>query len=556
MPSAPGTTATPAPSHAAASWFEAVAGRVPADRPAVVFRDRRVSWAELRTRVSAVAALLAGCGLGRPRPPEDVPPLDSPHDHVGLMLENGPEYIEAFLGASAARALPFSVNTRYTAAETADLLRRMDARALVFSGRLAPIVAEALRLLPEPLALVLQVGDAAGGDVIPGARRYEAAVETAEPLAPGTLAPSSDDLVMICTGGTTGSPKGVLWRSREFFVTSLRGHELIGADVDDVSAALDAALAEEPPRSICTTALVHFAAQAVALQALVRGGTALVLPTDTGFSAEEFARLVEEERATDGMLIGDTLGVPIADMLAARPRDTSSLRFLTAGSALLSSATKRRLLDTVPDLEIRDSLGASETGLQAIARATHDRIEQSFTLLPGNDVLDDDGRPVPPGAPEPGSLARVEHLALGYYRDEAATARVFRRGPHGRFTVTGDAVRKEADGSVTLLGREATCINTGGEKVFAQEVEQAVLAHPAVGDCLVVGVPSPRWGQEVRALVVARDGASVDEVALDTYVRRSLAGYKAPKRYLTVGRIERLVSGKPDYRWARDQATC
>jgi hypothetical protein len=167
------------------------------------------------------------------------------------------------------------------------------------------------------------------------------------------------------------------------------------------------------------------------------------------------------------MLVGDTLGIPIADALAARPHDTSSLRFLTAGSALLSVATKRRLLEEVPHLEIRDSLGASETGLQAIARATGGRIEESFTLLPGNDVLDDQGQPVPPGAQEPGSLARVEHVAVGYYRDEAATARGFRHGPHGRFAVTGDAVRKGADGTVTLLGREATCINTGGEKVFA-----------------------------------------------------------------------------------------
>ncbi len=549
------TTATP-PTHAAASWFGAVSERVPPERPAIVFRDRRVSWGELRDRVSSVAGVLSGSGLGRPREADEVPPLGSPHDHIGLMLENGPEYIEAFLGASAARALAFNVNTRYTATETADLLRRMDARALVFSGRLAPVVAAALPLLPAPPALVLQVGDAADGDTVPGARHYEAALAAAAPLAAGATRPSSDDLVMICTGGTTGTPKGVLWASREFFVTSLRGHELLDAAAEPTAgAAIDVALAEEPPRSICTTALVHFAAQAVALQALVRGGTALVLPTDTGFSAAEFVRLVEEERATDGMLIGDTLGVPIADALAVRSHDTSSLRFLTAGSALLSVATKRRLLNEVPHLEIRDSLGASETGLQAIARATADCIEESFTLLPGNDVLDDDGKAVAPGAPEPGSLARVEHVARGYYRDEAATARVFRHGPLGRFAVTGDAVRKGPDGTITLLGREAVCINTGGEKVFAEEVERVLLAHDAVADCLVVGVPSARWGHEVRALVVGR-GAAIDGAALDAHARGALAGYKVPKRYIAVGGIERLVSGKPDYRWARERATC
>jgi 3-oxocholest-4-en-26-oate---CoA ligase len=162
---------------------------------------------------------------------------------------------------------------------------------------------------------------------------------------------------------------------------------------------------------------------------------------------------------------------------------------------------------------------------------------------------------VEPGAPEPGSLARVEHVARGYYRDEAATARVFRHGPLGRFAVTGDAVRKGPDGTITLLGREAVCINTGGEKVFAEEVERVLLAHDAVADCLVVGVPSLRWGHEVRALVVGR-GAAIDGAALDAHARGALAGYKVPKRYIAVGRIERLVSGKPDYRWARERATC
>jgi 3-oxocholest-4-en-26-oate---CoA ligase len=244
--------------------------------------------------------------------------------------------------------------------------------------------------------------------------------------------------------------------------------------------------------------------------------------------------------------VSSVAGLPLGAGWGAPGRRTSS--------ALLSVATKRRLLDEVPHLEIRDSLGASETGLQTIARATADRIEESFTLPPGNDVLDD-GHPVAPGAPEPGSLARVEHVARGYYRDEAATARVFRYGPLGGFAVTGDAVRKDADSTVVLLGREATCTNTGGEKVFAEEVERVLLAHDAVADCLVVGVPSARWGHEVRALVVGR-GGPIDGAALDAHARGALAGYKVPKRYIAVGRIERLVSGKPDYRWARERATC
>jgi 3-oxocholest-4-en-26-oate---CoA ligase len=309
--------------YAPASLIEHVGGRVPGGRDAIVFGERRVSWAELRQRVGAAAAVLAERGLG-PRPATSA--LDTPHDHLGLMLENGPEYLELFLGASAAGATAFSVNTRYTAGEVAALLVRMDGRALAFSARLAPVVAEAMAMLPRPLDLLLCVGGPSSN--VEGARSYDGVMERAAGLAPEQWPIPDGDRIVVCTGGTTGAPKGVVWGSEEFFVTAMRGHDLIGPggpDADGPRAAIDRGLEELPPRSVCSTALVHFAAQALALQALVRGGAALIMPTDAGFDAAEMCRLISSERATDGMIIGDTLGVPVAEELGRKSGEMSGV---------------------------------------------------------------------------------------------------------------------------------------------------------------------------------------------------------------------------------------
>jgi acyl-CoA synthetase (AMP-forming)/AMP-acid ligase II len=511
------------------SLIEAVAARVPGDRPAVVCDGVVTRWDELIDRARRFAGVLAAAGVGgREHRADD---LDSGHDHVGLMLDNGAAFLECTIGASIAGATAVSINTRYSPTEVAALIDALDVRVLVHSERLSGIVAGGVAGAPAPLCLAAPTG-------------YDDALAGARPCAPGEAGDlRSDDRIVICTGGTTGVPKGVLWRSDDFFVAGLRGFEVLapGMDAGDAVAAL---VAGPAPRSLAPTPLVHFAAQAVALQALVRGGTVLLLPTDRGFDGDAFVALASRYEATDGLVIGDVTCQPIVRALSASGARLPSLRGLMAGSTLLSAATKEKLLTLLPDVEIRDSMGSSETGMQAVAVANRDGIESAFSLLPGNVVLDADGREIP--GEGVGILARLAHRSLGYYRDPAASAEMWRDGALGPYTSTGDTVQRLGDGRFTLLGRGATTINTGGEKVFAQEVETAISQLPGVVTCLVLGVPSPVWGREVQALVVW-DGEPLGTDELRTRLSARLARYKLPKRVWAVEAIPALNNGKPDY---------
>jgi acyl-CoA synthetase (AMP-forming)/AMP-acid ligase II len=535
-------------SFAVADLLTAVGQQVPPGRAAAVLNGRVTTWHDLLGRAARFAGLLADRGVGsRERALE---PLASRHDHVGLLLHNGPELLEAFLGSALAGASALGVNTRFTAREVAGLVRRLDIRVLVFSGALSAAVSGLVATAGAPL--LVQVGPAPDGGRVDGALDYESELDAAASARAGAVhRPSSADLVVVTTGGTTGSPKGVLWRSDDFFMTALRGHELIGHPAD-AGQAVAAALADGPPRSLCPTPLVHFAGQAVALQALLRGGTALLMPTHRGFSADAYVALAEQHAATDGLVIGDVTARPIVQALRRRPRDLSALRFLIAGSTLLSGSTKQALLELVPHLQVRDSMGAAETGMQAVAIADASGIADGFTLLPGNAVLDRAGEPVRPGAT--GMICRLEHRSLGYYRDTEAMRDTYGDGPLGPWVTTGDTVQVEPDGTVALLGRDALTVNTGGEKVYLQEVESALFGVPGVSDCLAVGVPSPRWGQEVRALVVW-DGPARDEQDVRDALRRTLAGYKVPKRVIAVPAVPRTAVGKADYAAARQVAS-
>lgn len=518
------------PTFALGSLVEAVAARVPGDRLAVVCDGTETRWDELVERARRFAGVLAAAGVGAH--PGRAGALDSGHDHVGLMLDNGAAFLECSVGASIAGATALSVNTRYSAPETAALLRALDVRVLVHAERLAGVVRAAVAGLdPAPLCL------SAPGD-------YERALARATPCAPGDRrAPASDDRVVICTGGTTGTPKGVLWRSDDFFVAGLRGFEVARPGMS-AAEAVDALLAAPHPRALAPTPLVHFAAQAVALQALVRGGTALLLPSDSGFDGDAFVELAERHGATEGLVIGDVTSRPIVEALRRAQATLPELRTLLAGSTLLSAATKRRLLELLPEIEIRDSMGSSETGMQAVAVATRDRVAEGFEVLPGNVVLDPDGGEL--AGEGVGILARLTNRSLGYYRDPAASAAMWREGAFGPYTSTGDTVRRHADGSFSLLGRGAMTINSGGEKVFAQEVEAAIGRLPGVEACLVVGAPSAVWGREVQALVVW-EGEPLSTAQLRTLLAPSLAGYKLPKRVWTVAAIPAHNNGKPDY---------
>jgi len=529
--------------HNVAALHEAIAAVVP-DRECVVAGGIRRSWAETTDRTRRLAAVLAGAGLGLRRgtaDPSALAPWESPHDHVALYLHNGHEYLEGMLGAWKARAAAVNVNYRYVATELRYVLADSGARAVVYHGAFAATLASVLPDLPA-VGLLLQVPDASGADLLPGARWYDDALAEADPRPPEGLSP--DDRYILYTGGTTGMPKGTLWRQGDFLATAL------GVDAP-VEAIVDAARSRAGLRSLPSAPFMHGAAHWNAISAWTSGGTVIVQDDPTRLDPADVLRTCERERATALQIVGDPFARPLLDELDAHDHDLSSLRFLLSGGAVLSGPVKERLTARLPGLRIVDVLGSSETGRQAVSgRSAAFRPERTTVVLSA-----DRTRRLSPGEDEIGWLAQAGRVPLGYLGDEAKSAATFPVIDGVRHAVAGDRVRLRADGAIDLLGRDSATINTGGEKVFAEEVEQVLTAHPAVADAVVAGRPSERWGTEIVAVLSARPGAArpTDE-ALRAHCHTELAGYKVPKAFCWVDRVERSPAGKPDYAWARSVA--
>jgi 3-oxocholest-4-en-26-oate---CoA ligase len=532
---------TPAPArgdHNVAALHEAIAAAVPG-RDCIVAAGVARSWAEVTDRTRRLAAVLAGAGLGIHGDPAAVAGWESPHDHVALYLHNSHEYLEGMLGAWKARCAPVNVNYRYVAAELAYVLRDSGARAVIYHDAFAATLADVLGDLPGPPPLLLQVPDATAAPLLPGAARYEEALAAADPAAPTGLSP--DDRYILYTGGTTGAPKGTLWRQGDFLATCLG----VDRSEDDLVAA---AGARAGLRTLPSAPFMHGAAHWNAVSAWISGGTVLVQDDPTRLDPADVLRTCERERATALQIVGDPFARPLLDELDAHDYDLSSLRFLLSGGAVLSAPTKARLTARLPDLRIVDVLGSSESGRQAVAGA-----DAAFRPEPGTAVLSEDrSRLLGPSDDEVGWLAQAGRVPLGYLGDPGKSAATFPVLDGVRYAVAGDRVRLRADGSLDLLGRDSVTINTGGEKVFAEEVEQVLTAHPAVADAVVAGRPSERWGQEIVAVLSARAGADrPGDEALRDHCRRSLAGYKVPKAFRWVDAVVRSPAGKPDYAWAR-----
>jgi 3-oxocholest-4-en-26-oate---CoA ligase len=529
--------------HNAAALHEAVAAAVP-DRPCLVAGGVTRTWAGVTDRTRRLAAILTGAGLGLRRDPEAVAPWESPHDHVALYLHNGHEYLEGMIGAWKARAASVNVNYRYVAAELRYVLADSGARAVIYHGAFAPTLASVLDGLPE-VALLLQVDDGSGAALLPGAVRYEDALAAADPVYPVGLSP--DDRYVLYTGGTTGMPKGTLWRQGDFLATALG---VSGPASSIVAAARDRA----GLRVLPSAPFMHGAAHWNALSAWTSGGTVVVQDDPTRFDAADVLAVCARERVSSLQIVGDPFARPLLDALDARPGayDLSSLRFLLSGGAILSPPVKQRLREALPGIRIVDVLGSSEAGRQAVAGGDGSFRPERTTVV----LSDDRGRIVTPGEPEVGWLAQAGRVPLGYLGDRAKTAATFPVIDGVRHSVAGDRVRLRDDGTLDLLGRDAATINTGGEKVYAEEVEQALTSHPAVADAVVVGRPSDRWGNEVVAVLSAREGAPrPTDDDLRTHCRQVLANYKVPKSFLWVPEVARSPAGKPDYAWARSIVT-
>jgi acyl-CoA synthetase (AMP-forming)/AMP-acid ligase II len=529
---------TPAPrSYQLADLFEAVADAV-ADRLALVAGDRRLTYRELDERATRFAGHLASLGL-------------EVGAKVGIYAWNRAEWVEAMLGCFKARLVPINVNYRYVTDELAYLLDNADVEVLVFERGFAGHVDE-LRGELATLRHLVVLEDGAAGEV-DGAVPYEEALAAASPERGGGER-SPDDLYILYTGGTTGMPKGVLWRTEDIYFAAMGGNGFGQGPVRSPAEVLER-VAPEDARMVTLVAppMMHGAAQWVSFITLFGGGQ-VVLYTGRRFDAPEVWRIVERERCTSITVVGDAMARPLAEALdeAADAYDTSSVINVGSGGAIFSAAVKDQLRRHLPDAFMVDSFGASETG------AGSSQLDPSVgPRFPANEwtaVLGDDLRPVEPGSGVVGRLARRGHIPLGYHKDEAKTAATFLTDPDGvRWAVPGDHGTVDADGMIALLGRGSGCINSGGEKIYPEEVEAALKSHPDVFDAVVVGAPDERFTERVAAIVQPRPGREPSLEDLVAHCRTVIAGYKVPRQLHLVDAIGRTPSGKADHRWAKEQ---
>lgn len=532
--------------------FEALAEAHP-DRECIVSR-RCLTWHEVADRTRRLASVLGSAGLGihGSLGPDG---SASPHDHVALYLLNGNAYLEGMLGAYRARTAPVNINYRYVADELAYVLNDAGAKAVLYHGCFAPTLADVLDRVPS-LELLLRVDDGSGDELLPRAVDYEAALAAADPEAARTDW-SPDDLYIVYTGGTTGAPKGVLWRQADFLVacTGLRDRD--GQDFASLDAIVDRAARGERLRTLPAPPFMHGAAHWNAMSTWCAGGTIVIQDTVSKLDAADVLDCCERERVSSLLIVGDAFARPLIDELRRQPRDLSALRFVITGGAILSAAVKDELLALLPALQIIDVLGSSESGRQGMQRSV--TTADANAARPGSFarearavVLSEDlSRALIPGEDAIGWLAQGGRVPRGYLGDPAKTAATFPVVDGVRYAVPGDRARLGADGGIELLGRDSVTINSGGEKIFAEEVEDALKGHPAVYDALVVGRPSERWGQEVVAVVQLRGGADPPDTDLAAAAGARLARYKLPKAYVRVPAIQRSPSGKPDYTWGR-----
>jgi fatty-acyl-CoA synthase len=517
-----------------------------------VFRDRRLTWSELTERTRRLANVLVGAGLGCRREREHLAGWESGQDHLGIYLHNGNEYLECMLGAFKARVAPFNVNYRYVAEELRYLLTDAGARAVVVHSAFAPTLAAVLADVPS-VALVLQVPDGSGHPLLPGAVWYEDALAAASPERP-PVTPSPDDLYILYTGGTTGMPKGVLWRQADAWVECFGG-STTASTLDEVVA--EAVAGAGGLQALVAPPFMHGAGHWIGFRTWNTGGTVFVQDHPDRLDPADIWRVIERERLGFLLIVGDAFARPLLDELARPPYDLSSLTVLLSGGAPLSAPLKARFLAHLPALVLVDGLGSSEAGgqLSHVSAGGAGVSTGTFPISPGNHVLSADlDRELPAGDPEIGWLAKSGRLALGYLHDEAKTRRTYPVVDGVRYAIPGDRARLTADGLIELHGRDSVTINSGGEKIFAEEVEAALKQHPAVYDVLVAPRPSERWGQEVVAVVRLAADADASDDDLLAEAARHIARYKLPKQIVFVDEVRRSPSGKADYRWAKDVA--
>lgn len=536
-----------------AEVHEAVAAANP-DRPAVTVGDTVMTYAELTARSRRLASALAARGFGAHRERAELGGHESGQDHLAIYLHNGPTYIEAMLGAFKARLAPLNVNYRYVAEELQYLLDNAAATVIVFHDAFAATLAEVLPALPH-VRLLVQVADDTGHDLLPGAVRYEdlLAEGSEEPL---DLAWSPDDLYILYTGGTTGMPKGVLWRQHDIFVSAMGGRPFGQAEAFPSLEAIVEGSRNGGVSMMSVAPLMHGAAQWATFNAFTMGNTVAFPDDPTRLDPADVWTTVARERVISLQIVGDAMGRPLIEELESGDHDVSGLLALVSGGAALNPVLKTRFLEQVPHAVVLDAVGSSETGAQMGHTSAKGSVSTgTFDAGPETAVVSADlGHEVPTDSAEVGWLAQRGHVPLGYLGDADKTAATFPVIGGVRFSIPGDRASWQSPGVIELLGRDSVTINSGGEKIYAEEVEQAIARHPAVYDVIVVGRPSERWGSEVVAVVQLAAGATADDDELRAEAARHIARYKLPKAFVFRTELQRSPAGKADYRWARDQA--
>ena len=534
--------------------FSTVAQTV-GDQTFLVWRDLRLTYRDVDTRVDGFAHYLVSAGLGVHTERDRLAGHESGQDHLGIYLRNGNEYLESMIGSYRARVAPFNVSYRYVEEELLYLLTDSHARAVIYHAEFAPRVAAIRDRLPN-LTVLIQVADESGNELLPGAVDYETILKTPAPEVMPT--PSGDDLYILYTGGTTGMPKGVLWRQHDIFLSSMGGRPF-GSDTFLGSYR---ELAERAANSggglsmMMIPPFMHGAAQWAAYNAVTMGGK-LVIPDDVvRMRPDNVLTLAARERVLSIPVVGDAIARPLIDEIENGDYDLSGLFTITNGGAPLSPTVRGRILAALPHVTLLDAVGASESGAQMSTYSTADDETEPATFTAQSDtgvVAEDLSRVLGPGEGG-GWLARRDLIPLGYLGDEAKTARTFPTIDGVRWSVPGDRANVLEDGRIQLLGRDSVTINSGGEKIFVEEVERAIAAHPAIYDVVVVGRPSELWGNEVIAVVQFADGASATDEELVAVCAHSIARYKIPKAFIHAPQIVRSPAGKADYRWATSVA--
>ncbi|MBU6315896.1 MAG: AMP-binding protein [Acidobacteria bacterium] len=533
--------------HFATVW-ESIADVI-GDNTAVVHAGRRFTWSQYDERAARVAAAYSAAGLG-------------PDSKIGLYLYNGNEYLEAHYGAFKMRGVPINVNYRYLDEELVYLLDNADAEALVFHSSLGDRVERIRARLPK-LRLLIEADDGDTGRV-QGAVAYESLLDAHDPMARITRAES--DIYMLYTGGTTGMPKGVMYDMGGLtgaFATM--GFPLIGltppTSADDIAPGVQQVVASGAGLiSMPCAPLMH--GTGVWLGAMIPqlGGAQVVTLQSRSLDADEILRTVQTERITNMTIVGDSFSKPIIKAIdaaadAGSPYDLSSLRMLISSGVMWTAEVKEQLLDRIEQVILLDAIGSSEGSMgSSISMKGVPPSTAKFSRNPTTKVFTDDDREVQPGSDEVGMVAAGGMVPLGYFKDEAKSARTFRTIEGVRYSFPGDMAMVAADGSLILLGRGSQVINSGGEKIFPEEVEEAVKRVDGVVDCLVVGVDDDRFGQAVTAIASLAEGAALDEATVIAGVKRDLAAYKAPKRVVFVSQVPRAPNGKADYKAAKQIA--